>query len=247
MRASEFEFRHRSWVFFLIFLLGFSCYAFQQVNAVEWLLQALGISGPIAGTYPQEPAGHAIFMVGAVSVGLAALIRTWGTAYLRAEVMRDRVLHTERLVADGPYRHVRNPLYLGSLMMAAGVGLLASPIGWLVLMAGFVVALLRLIGREEAFLLEKQGEAYQAYLKRVHRLWPSLRPRVPAGGAAPRWGQALAGEMWMWFLFAGSALFAATLSMRAFGYIVWGGLILSMAVRITMKRRLGRRRTQSIS
>jgi protein-S-isoprenylcysteine O-methyltransferase Ste14 len=242
MRPSDFEFRHRFWVIMLIFLLGFSCYMFQQVNAVEWLLKALGSSGPVAGGYPQTPAGHAIFALGAVSVGLAAFIRTWGTAYLKNDVVRDSVVRAERLVADGPFRYVRNPLYLGSLMMAAGIGLMASPIGWLVLMAGIVFAMLRLIGREEAFLLEKQGEAYRAYLERVPRLAPSLRPRVPAGGNRPRWGQTLAGEMWMWFLFAGSAVFAATLSTRAFSYIIWGGLVPSMVVRITIKRRLERRR-----
>lgn len=242
MRASDFEFRHRFWVILLVFLLGFSCYTFQQVNAVEWLLGVLGMPGPVAGGYPLTPAGHIIFALGAVCVGLAAFIRTWGTAYLENDIVRDNVVRAERLVADGPFLYVRNPLYLGSLMMAAGIGLMASPTGWLVLMGGIVFVILRLIGREEAFLLEKQGEAYQAYLERVPRLWPSWRPRVPASGNQPRWGQALAGEMWMWFLFAGAAVFAATLSTRAFSYIIWVGLILSMGVRITMKRRIERRR-----
>lgn len=243
MQASDFEFRFRFWVFLLLFLAGFSCYTFQQMNLVEWLLTELGMAGPVMGGYPQTPAGQVIFALGAAAVGLAAFIRTWGTAYLKNDVVRDSVVRADQLVADGPFRYVRNPLYLGSLMMAAGIGLMASPIGWLVLMAGIGFVILRLIGREEAFLLEKQGDAYGAYLERVPRLWPSLRPRVPTGGNQPRWGQALAGEIWMWFLFAGSAVFAATLSTRAFSYIIWGGLILSMGVRIALRRRRMRRET----
>jgi hypothetical protein len=47
--------------------------------------------------------------------------------------MRDSRVHTERVLADGPYRYVRNPLYLGNILMATGIGLMASRIGFLVL------------------------------------------------------------------------------------------------------------------
>ena len=241
MRASNFEFRHRLGVIILIFLLGFECYTFERVNAVEWLLRALGRAGPVAGMFPAAPAAHVIFALGAALVGAAACLRTWGTAYLKNDVVRDSVVRAERLVADGPYRYVRNPLYLGSILMAAGIGLMASPIGWLVIVAGMLVAFRRLIGREEPSLLEQQGDAYRAYLERVPRLWPALRPRVPAGGNRPRWGQAWAGEMWMWFLFAGSAAFAATLNRRWFDGIVMAGFFLSLAVRIYLKHQAQRR------
>lgn len=236
LRASDFEFRHRFWVIVLIFIVAFECYSFEQVNAVEWLLKALGFSGAVVGIFPATLAARVIFAIGALLVCAAAIVRTWGTAHLQDEVVRDSVVRTERLVADGPYRYVRNPLYLGNLLMAAGIGLLASPIGWLVLMAGMVLAVLRLIGREEAFLLEKQGDSYRVYLEQVPRLWPSLRPRLPAGGIEPRWGQAWAAEMWMWFLFAGSAAFAITLNPKLFDYIVWGGCVVWMGARMFMKR-----------
>jgi protein-S-isoprenylcysteine O-methyltransferase Ste14 len=241
MRASDFEFRHRFWVILLIFLLAFGCYFFQPVNTVQWLLSVLGLSGPVSGIYPMKPAAHLVFALGAVSVGMAAFLRTWGTAYLNNEIVRDSVVRADRLVADGPYRYVRNPLYLGSLMMSAGIGLMASPIGWLVLMVGMGVFFLRLVGREEPFLLENQGDAYRAYIERVPRLWPAMRPRVPAGENKPRWGQSLAGEMWMWFLFAGSAAFAVTLDIRTFDYIVWGGFGLWVSARVVMRRRIARR------
>ena len=238
MRASEFEFRHRSWFIILIFVLAFGCYTFQRVNAVEWLLFGLlGISGPFRGVFPGSWAAHLVFALGAALVGVAAFIRTWGTAYLNTEVMRDSVVRSERLVADGPYRYVRNPLYLGSLMMAAGIGLMASPVGWLVLIAGLGIFFLRLIGREEFGLLNSQSDLYRAYREQVPRLWPVFRPRVPAGGNRARWSQAAAGEIMMWALFAGSLTFSCTLDVKVFDLLVAGGFILSRVIPRWMKRR----------
>ena len=53
--------------------------------------------------------------------------------------MRDSRVHTERLLADGPYRYVRNPLYLGNIFMAIGIGLTASRTGFLILSLGMTV------------------------------------------------------------------------------------------------------------
>lgn len=76
-------------------------------------------------------------------------MRTWGAAYLRSEVVHDSNLRNETLVADGPFRYVRNPLYFGNVLLAAGMGLFASRLGWLILALGMVVFVYRLIGREE--------------------------------------------------------------------------------------------------
>src|SRR5205823_4684531 len=66
----------------------------------------------------------------AVPVGLVLVCffwRGWGTSYLRGHVMMDRAMHSDRLIVAGPFRWVRNPLYLGNLFMAAGFGLLLPP------------------------------------------------------------------------------------------------------------------------
>jgi hypothetical protein len=59
-----------------------------------------------------------------------------GAAYLRTEIVHDTAQHSEALVADGPFRYTRNPLYLASLLMAAGIGVLASRSGFVFLGAG---------------------------------------------------------------------------------------------------------------
>lgn len=220
MRATKFEFRYRFWIIGLIFWAGFSCYSFDRMNAGEalsrWLVGA-----------PADPHSarfqlviHLVFALGTALAIAAAAIRTWGAAYLKSAVVHDLDFHNEALVADGPYRWVRNPLYLGGVLLGAGMGFLASAAGWFVIVILLYVFYLRLIAREEAELRKTQGEPYAAYCARVPRLWPALWPRVASGGMKPRWKQAFAGESFMWVFAVAIAAFAVTFDQRiAFGII----------------------------
>src|SRR2546430_1608841 len=84
--------------------------------------------------------------------------------------MSDPKLRTERLVADGPYRHVRNPLYLGTDLLALAMTPLASRLGAVTLAAGIFFFNLRLINREEAGLRAAQGESYARFMEAIPRL-----------------------------------------------------------------------------
>jgi hypothetical protein len=81
----------------------------------------------------------------------------------------------------------------------------------------------RLILREEAGLLESQGESYRRYFETVPRLWPSLRPLVPAGGGRPNWVDGFAGETFVWGLAIGMAVFDVTLRLTHFWIIMGAG------------------------
>jgi len=94
---------------------------------------------------------------------LGGLIRAWGAAYLRAEVVQDSRVRSERLVADGPFRYSRNPLYLGLLIGVFGAGPLFSRTGWVVQMSLALVFCYRLIRREEAELYLVQGDKFVTY------------------------------------------------------------------------------------
>ena len=65
-------------------------------------------------------------------------------------MVHDHAVHSEALKADGPYRHVRNPLYFGNVLMSWAVGLFAPLIGWPLMVIGIPIFCYRLIGREEA-------------------------------------------------------------------------------------------------
>lgn len=229
MEATPFEFRHRWWVIFTIFFLAFGAYAFDPVNSAaalaEWLARARGMSAT-------HDSYRVVFAFGAFLAGLASFLRTWGTAYLREEVMRDARVHTERLLADGPYRYVRNPLYLGNIFLSLGVGLMASRIGYLILVIGMTVFVIRLILREEADLLRDQGESYRRYFEAVPRLMPSPMPLVPAAGNTAQWGQAVRAELTYWLIAAAMAAFALTLKIALF----WGIFALAVAASWLQKR-----------
>src|SRR5947209_3386659 len=204
MRATDFEFRNRFWIFGLLYFAGFIPYWFHDQNALASLLNAIkpGIS---------ERGVHMAFGIAAAVMFAAALLRTWATAYLSTEVMKHTEVQSATLVADGPYRYVRNPLYLGNILMTFSFGALASRIGAVVIIFGVIIFIYRIIGREESELVLAQGESYRRFLATVPRLFPSFTPRLPRSGRAPRWKQAFAGESMMWGFGITVFIFAFTL------------------------------------
>ena len=218
MRATKFEFEQRFWIIGMIFFVGFGLSSVDHVYFVVGLLHLLAPS-----IDPDSARGifllRLIFAAGAALIFLSALLRTWATAYLRTEVVHDASQHSEALVADGPFRYVRNPLYLANLPMAAGIGVMASRLGWLFMIVGMWLFVYRLILREEDGLLQSKGEPYRAYLKAVPRFWPALTPRVPSAGGQPYWGQAIAGEMIFWLFGVAELCFAFTLNIKLTGIV----------------------------
>jgi protein-S-isoprenylcysteine O-methyltransferase Ste14 len=136
MAASNFEFKYRFWLFGALFGTAYSTYGIDHVPAGialgNWITR-------LRGTAATNMDYHVVFAIGALLCLAASLVRTWATAYLNSEVMVGMRLDTSRLVADGPYRYVRNPLYFGNILLAVGMGLLASRIGFLILVAGMIV------------------------------------------------------------------------------------------------------------
>jgi protein-S-isoprenylcysteine O-methyltransferase Ste14 len=234
LRATEFEFRHRFWIISGVFYLGFSCYIWDHMNVSVALARMIlgGLHSPLVGRWIR-----AILAAGVLIAALAALVRSWAEAYLHSSVVHASELHSDRLVADGPYRRVRNPLYLGNILLAVGLGSMASRTGFLVLVAATVPFVYRLILREEAGLLESQGDGYRRYFETVPRLWPSLRARVPASGARPNWVDGFAGETFVWSFAIGMAVYDVTLRLVHFWVIIGVGLAVYFLQAWLRKRR----------
>jgi protein-S-isoprenylcysteine O-methyltransferase Ste14 len=216
--ASDFEFRNRFWIFGGCFWLGFTTYWFGDQNAGASLVDALG---HLSGVPPADWQYHAIFAAAAMFCLANAAIRTWATSYLKASVMVDHQLHTKNLVADGPYRFVRNPLYFGNILLAVGIGFMASRIGFFILVIAMIVFSYRLILREEAGIASAQGDSYRAYCAAVPRLVPSLSPKLPPAGAQPNWIDAFLGEAFMWVMALAVVVFAISLRQVLF-FVVLG-------------------------
>jgi len=232
--ASNLEFRYRFWIIAAIFWVGFSLYAIDHKNSGHALAQSLG---HLHGATNSSLDHRLIFGVAALIAILASAIRTWGTAYLRPEVMVSMRLHSARLVADGPYRFVRNPLYLGNILIALAMGLMASRLGLAVLVVGNAIFVYRLILREEANLEATQGDSYRAYCAAVPRLIPALRPRVPTAGGVPDFWAGLLGELFFWTFTASLVVFAVTMNQSLYYWVLGSALLVYLISLFAIKRR----------
>ncbi|MHC1725831.1 MAG: isoprenylcysteine carboxylmethyltransferase family protein [Syntrophobacteraceae bacterium] len=105
---------------------------------------------------------------GVACVVISAFGRIWTSVYISG-------YKTGSLIVCGPYSATRNPLYLFSLIGAAGVGLASGSLLILLLFV-FLFALYypSVIRQEEKNLEERHGTEFQAYMERVPRFWPKI-------------------------------------------------------------------------
>lgn len=118
---------------------------------------------------------------GAIAWSLAlTLPGLWLRAYASGYVKKNR-----ELTATGPYAHTRNPLYLGSMLIAAGFALaLESWLIALVLALGFAVIYIPVIASEERFL-RAAFPCFDEYRRHVPRLIPRLTAFKAERNGAP--------------------------------------------------------------
>ena len=106
--------------------------------------------------------------VGIAICGL--LLRGYAAGHLRKH---------KQLAISGPYAFTRNPLYLGSVLLAAGFSLAShSWISTLLLAAYLAIFYPVVIRREQAELKTLYGAAFVAYASQVPAFWPRLSPAM---------------------------------------------------------------------
>ena len=164
----------------------------QQPNAqLDWIARwqrvARRIRVPLgfvtAGVYLFELSRRAP-QPAAVAWSLALVLPgLWLRGYAAGYVKKNR-----ELTMTGPYAYTRNPVYLGSMLIAAGfaVALLSWPVA-LLLAVGFAVIYIPVIASEERFLRATFPEfsAYCGQVPRlIPRLWPSSRSGHQSGSGA---------------------------------------------------------------
>jgi protein-S-isoprenylcysteine O-methyltransferase Ste14 len=141
----ELAFRYRNYLVALPLVIAFLSLPAFDVN---WVLWTVAMALCVAG----------------------AAIRAWArwhNTYARGR--------RKQLATTGPYAFVRNPLYIGSLLIFAGVGvvsrlewLLPLAIGWAYLV--YVAA----SKHEERRMLVKYGASFEAYRREVPAWWPRV-------------------------------------------------------------------------
>lgn len=223
MKAFAFEYRHRYLVHGLVYVLGLAApwhlplWGFLQNQSVLFL----------AANQLAKPSYQNFALFWNTAVALATLfalsgawLRVWGASYLGATTVHRGEMEGERIIADGPYRYTRNPLYLGTILNTVALAILMRPEAALLTLLLIVLLQYRLIGREEQYLTQQLGPAYEEYRKTTPRLIPTLQPRTASSGAVAHWKQGILSEVYM----IGTALSFATVGWIS-GYS-WEGSLL---------------------
>jgi protein-S-isoprenylcysteine O-methyltransferase Ste14 len=239
MNLAALGFRFRVVVFVVLYLLGFWAPWERQSGSPGSLWLAASTLATRTGWLGLAAATLTVTLAALGCLALGAFLRVWGTAYLSSGIMRDATMRGERFIAAGPYRYVRNPLYLGAWLLSLGVSILMPPSGAAFFLPAFSLFIFMLISVEERFLAERQGEAYQQYRRQVPRLLPALLSRMDSGDAAPaakpHWLQAVLAETYPIGITICFAVFAWRYNARILIRCVLICYGLSLVVRALMK------------
>ena len=130
---------------------------------------------------------------------LGESLRFWGVAYAGSLTRVTGSVGAPEVVVAGPFAYLRNPLYLGNVLMYCGIGVMANALTpWLVMIAlvyfGFQYAMI--VSLEEEFLEKEFGKEYLEFKKNVPRFLPRLSAyRTTAQDhQKPNWTECLRSE-----------------------------------------------------
>jgi protein-S-isoprenylcysteine O-methyltransferase Ste14 len=118
-----------------------------------------------------------LWIAGGALAAAGAALRTFAAGHLAKN---------QSLAMSGPYAYTRNPLYLGSALMAAGFSVAGG--NWILALAClvlFIAIYWPVILREQDYLRREFGQVYDQYAQQVPLFLP--RFRRPAGGERFRW------------------------------------------------------------
>jgi protein-S-isoprenylcysteine O-methyltransferase Ste14 len=193
----------------------------------EWLFRhrtalPLPIAAVILGLRVGQAPPSALLITAGVAVTVAGeLIRLWGVRHIGA-ISRTRSHRLGPLVATGPFALIRNPLYVGNILIWVGFALSAR----LVWLAPLIVLLLgaeyhAIVRWEESLLVSRLGDAYRDYAARVPRWLPTFDRRARKGRrdqdfSVSSASSAVSGFSWTDALFSERGTFVAI----AVGYLL---------------------------
>ena len=198
-----------------------------RIPLLEWIALELSRHGLISFS----AATPLVIVLAALIAAKSMVFRVWGAAYLGPATVTHSDMKGEALIAGGPYRYVRNPLYIGLWAMTAALAFLMPPAGALFVLLAVPAFLLRLTLGEEAFLARELGQPYQDYLRAVPRLIPRLRTTLPPAAGKPQWLNALLSEFTPIGIFFAFAVFSWSYDIRLMGRVILISFGISLVAR----------------
>ena len=197
MKATKLEFRLRMAINSAIIILGFwspwieFAHIGKRVSLIEWL--ALQLSRLGIATF--SAAISTLIIIALFCALVAVVLRVSGTAWLGPTTVNSRNMVAGSVMADGPYRFVRNPLYIGVWWMVAAMAFLMPVSGALFAITLVTLVMIRLTLGEESYLSAQLGPPYQAYLHAVPRFIPRFRGAPCSSKSTPHWIRASLAEL----------------------------------------------------
>jgi protein-S-isoprenylcysteine O-methyltransferase Ste14 len=160
IRIGNFFFRYRNFVFIFLYLALFipSPDLFTaRVFGEEYYYIPI-IAGLLITVSGQ--------LIRGITIGLAYIIRGG----------KDKKVYAEELVTEGMFNHMRNPLYVGNILMLVGVGILSNSLLYVAIFIPlFLFIYQAIVLAEENFLRNKFGESFNRYCRTVNRWVPDFR------------------------------------------------------------------------
>jgi len=114
-------------------------------------------------------------LIGFTIILFGEFFRLWGVSYAGSETRTTDGVGGTFLVVSGAFAYVRNPLYLGNMLMYLGVGIMSMalfPYLLIIALLFFFWQYTVIIKEEEGFLKIKFGNNYENYSKAVPKLIP---------------------------------------------------------------------------
>src|SRR5579863_9194686 len=134
-----------------------------------WIRWRVRVGYPVALVYLALARPTPLLLVIGGAIGIVGLaIRAWAAGYLRKH---------EALAVSGPYAFTRNPLYFGSVILAAGFVVAGHSLWAGIIVAAYLAVFYpAVMKREEGELHRHYGNDFLEYAGRVPLFWPRLRP-----------------------------------------------------------------------
>jgi protein-S-isoprenylcysteine O-methyltransferase Ste14 len=145
-------FHNRNWLFPLFYIVLFI--PSPEVFSSPVIAMLIGFSITVVGQ-----------LIRIITIGLVYIIRGG----------RNRTVYADNLVTSGIFSHCRNPLYVGNILILAGLGVASNSIIFMAIATPLFIFFYQAIVRaEENFLQNKFGQQFTDYCSRVNRWIPNL-------------------------------------------------------------------------
>ncbi|MFN3873611.1 MAG: methyltransferase family protein [Ignavibacterium sp.] len=135
-----------------------------------------------------ENASVSSLITGFVIALVGEAIRLWGVSWAGSETRTTGKVGGTYLIISGPFAYVRNPLYVGNILIYLGLGIMSYamfPYLQIIALLFFIFQYYLIVKAEEEYLFNTFGEQYKKYFESVPRFFPRFTPHRDASVEQP--------------------------------------------------------------